>query len=519
MGGGSRLLLKPTEANQPAAVDLLYGKLRAQVKKSAFQVGTSAAVTGVRGTEFFVSSEDGRDFVCTLDGVVEVESKASGQKLSVPAKTGVEIRPGAALAMGPTPEDLVNKWKNDTDTRFFTPVVMDTYGQSDVRFHPLSANLFWGLRASLNTTAAENLAYTGLDMPPSLRFLQSRISPAIKWGHKYQLTWIPRLLVHLSNEPILLDANPVVIKNSFQKFDLGELFTETEWHEVRVRLGLQNLNWDNGFYFSNNYWQLEPQLFPALRLNYHQGKNFVELVSIGRGEVGKLNSQTPVDMIVFKYEHSNWLSVFGGHRDYARNQSDEPAFSRGHRFNELGATWSDRTKAFDFKLGGMIQKGELFEGSAMESSLNTHMWDLQAGFYPLRKQSLRLAVQWIEASENFVPGFENPYNLGFSQIVPRSNVTQYRGKVSFTPRDNDWVLALEGIRNHSVGTGQLTLWQGNRKHMLDEIDLSWSKSWPPSLQTIVSAIWFNPTAAMSATSPMYSKKAGAGFMIYTQYVY
>ena len=516
LGGSSKLLLKPQEPDNPTAVELLYGRLRANVKKANFEVRTPAAVSGVRGTEFFVSSEQDREFVCTLEGLVEVQAKANGQKFLIPPKTGVELRPGQSASLSPTAEDLVSKWKNDTDAKAFTPVIVDAYDRVDLRFHPVTDNLFWGFTAMLNTTVAENLTYTPLDSSPSLRLLQTRLSPALRWAKSLQLTWIPRLLIHSSNQKMVLDANPLLIQDNVQHLNLGELYAETQLSGLGLRLGYQTLNWDNGFYFSNNFWQFEPYLFPALRIKYAVDRHFFELVGIRRGDVGRLNAQTPVDMIAFKYDHSNWLSLFGGHRDYTANLASEPTVSRGHRLWEAGLTAKQRVGVFEYKIGGLLQKGELFEGSAQERPVSSRMFDMQMGFYPIHDESLRFDLRWIDASENFIPGFEAPYNLGFSQLVPRTNVTQYRAKMSFSPRQDDWVLALEAIQNHSVGTSRITKWQGAH-HMLDEIDLSWNKVWDNSLQVIVSAIWINPTVAMSATSPTWSRKAGTGFMVYTQY--
>ena len=143
IGGNTRVQLKPLARTADDPLKLIYGKVRALVKPESgqgFHIETPAAVAGVRGTEFFVDAGAGRDFVCTLDGSVEVRAKSTGQTVSVPAGLGVAVSDGRPLSVEPTPFEQADRWVNDTGGAEFRPVVRDDYPRLDVRFHRVHPN-------------------------------------------------------------------------------------------------------------------------------------------------------------------------------------------------------------------------------------------------------------------------------------------------------------------------------------------------------------------------------------------
>lgn len=98
----SRLRLTPPEARSRATEVMLFlGGVFAQVAKrgpgAEFRVRTPGAVAAVRGTQFFTAfgrtHGKARDlWVCVNEGLVEVGSTSSKQRLSVPAGKGVLIK-------------------------------------------------------------------------------------------------------------------------------------------------------------------------------------------------------------------------------------------------------------------------------------------------------------------------------------------------------------------------------------------------------------------------------------------
>ncbi len=67
----------------------LYAKVQKQKEGSSFSVKTPTAVAGVRGTEFHVSSKEGKDTIAVTSGKVAVENKAGK---STVVKEGTEVK-------------------------------------------------------------------------------------------------------------------------------------------------------------------------------------------------------------------------------------------------------------------------------------------------------------------------------------------------------------------------------------------------------------------------------------------
>lgn len=524
LGGKTKIKLKSGEQTKASLINMVYGRVRAQVepeKGQHFRIETNTAVSGVRGTEFFVSADDDENFFCTLHGLVEVESKLNGQKTLVPAKAGVRIAAGGNLNVDPTPESLIAVWKNQTDSERAEMVVSDSYLQSEIKYRPLGRHLYYGLRLHSNLGAFEHIHYSAARADsPSLRFLQARVSPALRVGDRFQLNWIPRWLLHFGNQEQVLDADPALARYSVDRLDIGELYGEGRFGETVARVGLQNFRWNDGVYFSNNFWQLDPYLFPAFRALSRWDRHFIDVVAIRQGETGRLNGQVAADILALKYDFSTWLSVYGGHRDYTRTVASEPSVSRGHRVDDIGFFSRQRVGPLEYKASGLLQKGVLFQGVAgRETPQSARMLDFELAGYPLKGRPLRVALGYLEASENFLPGFESPYNLGYSQIFSRTNLRQYRPKLTYGSFEGEWSASLEWIRSHSVGSGRLSNWAGRDVQLMDEVNLNWNQRWGTHWQTLATGIWMNPSAAMSASSATWSGRAGLGALLNVQYVY
>lgn len=88
------------KTKEPTLLSLMYGKIRALVKprtseEKNLSITTSTSVMGVRGTDFFVSFDPNTRLThqATIEGKVEVEQKASGQKILVTPGLQVKVEP------------------------------------------------------------------------------------------------------------------------------------------------------------------------------------------------------------------------------------------------------------------------------------------------------------------------------------------------------------------------------------------------------------------------------------------
>ncbi len=129
LGSNSRVLVTrhlfdPDSASRATRLELLAGKLRALVQKMVagsqadFQVKTSNAVAGVRGTEFILEMEGGQTRLYTLTGEVALGGEgaepvlvAAGQS----SRTDASGHPGLAQAVAAAELD---KLRQDTDSDY-----------------------------------------------------------------------------------------------------------------------------------------------------------------------------------------------------------------------------------------------------------------------------------------------------------------------------------------------------------------------------------------------------------------
>jgi hypothetical protein len=92
VGAGSQMTVKAApSSSQPAAIELAYGKVRAEVTKrmagAAFEVRTSTAICGVLGTTLFVDHNNKKNFshvinISPLDSGSQVKVRSADSKIA-----------------------------------------------------------------------------------------------------------------------------------------------------------------------------------------------------------------------------------------------------------------------------------------------------------------------------------------------------------------------------------------------------------------------------------------------------
>lgn len=109
--------LADLEKSKMGRLDLLKGRLRAKFKRPSgpevypYEVKLHSVVAGVRGTEFFVEVDGGKEQVCTLEGLVRVSAvKSAAESWDVAAGHGLYIKPGEMPKVRETAADQQKKW-------------------------------------------------------------------------------------------------------------------------------------------------------------------------------------------------------------------------------------------------------------------------------------------------------------------------------------------------------------------------------------------------------------------------
>ncbi len=98
-------------------VGLEAGELFTEVTqmKGSLQIATPTAVASVKGTEFWVIFKDGTTRNITLEGVVDLLSLLTGERLDIPAGKEGEVDAGGSLALSNIDTDTVPDFLDEMD--------------------------------------------------------------------------------------------------------------------------------------------------------------------------------------------------------------------------------------------------------------------------------------------------------------------------------------------------------------------------------------------------------------------
>jgi hypothetical protein len=161
---------KPDENKKSVLLNLMYGKVRPQVnqkydeKDNTFRVKTSAAVAGVRGTDFMVSFVNNQSQVVTFEGLVSVGSALElGGQIANPVSTTVAMNAAPAAPVPVPPAQLTNL---DKDSNAEGKVTEPRQPAGDVPGNQPKEEKKEEPKEASNTRAPASTAPTGLPPPP-----------------------------------------------------------------------------------------------------------------------------------------------------------------------------------------------------------------------------------------------------------------------------------------------------------------------------------------------------------------
>ncbi|MGE4130911.1 MAG: FecR domain-containing protein [Bdellovibrionales bacterium] len=495
LGGKTKLRLVTQTPTSDRPLNLWYGKLRALVQPEPnrkFEIETPAAVSGVRGTEYYLSVDHHGEFVCTLHGLVQVQAKKDGQTLEVPARAGVHLHGFEPMHLEPTPEEDVQSWVGETSVESL-PVVQKAYGMSWTRWKELSHGLFVSRFAQVNLFHTENAAYTSNASSSSQNAAQVRLSPGLRWGRKNALVFRPRVILHNSKDLVHLEDRSVLNERNTALFRMGELYADGSIGGARLRAGAFEVDWDDGTLYSTAHLSLQPQTFSGGWVNGRLGDYYWDALATVRGAA-------PADAQALRLRYRNLFSVVGSHRDYETSYS-------GKRVHDLGLFSDSRAGRWEWQAHFIRQWTD-----RSATSLRA-----EVGWYPWRSKNFVLGGGYREASRDFVPGFEPKYALGYSQVFVRSNLRQYVAQLGWDNPDHRWRARLNYLASESLGIGRETLWSGVNSKLMGEWDLGLERDWAHSHSVAWHFFYLEPTNHLKNSSPTWPKKNGWGTAAYVRF--
>ncbi len=96
----SDLMPRKEKSKTTGIIDLLYGKVRAQIKKmrkSDVRLRTTTAVIGVKGTDFIVKFEDKITTVGTIEGLVNLSSLKTSKSIDISSGKMSSVSPAGEV--------------------------------------------------------------------------------------------------------------------------------------------------------------------------------------------------------------------------------------------------------------------------------------------------------------------------------------------------------------------------------------------------------------------------------------
>lgn len=509
---------KPNE--KASFFKLLRGKIRAKVKPGTeknFKIETSTAVAGVRGTEFFVQAEEDKGFVCTISGKVSVTKKESKKNIEVPMCAGVSVSKAESMELKPTPSHLVNKWIAETSIENNNPIVNDTYDFQNSPIHHFLGNWHYSNKVFLNAISLDKTDYfnsSSNTTSNSINYL--RYSPSIIYSGNFRFKLQARYYLGASAEdfPFIKSGSRVKTINALR---LGEAYFEKQDSAINYKLGLQPVKWGAGELLSRDFWGVDGYLYPGLRVSGAISENYYfDFIAAAKGSEDDLSGQVPVSLLGLKIDFRAWSRMFLLVRDFEpKTKFAGQVLFDNHKALDFGFESGHKMLRWDYKVFYILQSNDSFREST-NKNMKENSLGFDYGYYPYPNKNMRFGIAFNRASESYLPGFESPYLLGYSQLLKRSNLQQFRFKFSYSWNEN-WTLMMEQIKNTSLNSGEFSSWTGKDKDLLDEIDIGflYSKS-ESNLNALIAIYSTNPKYAWKNSGSWASTERGYGFILNVQ---
>lgn len=506
--------------SQNSFLNLLRGKIRAKVKKGSvknFEVSTPTAVAGVRGTEFFVQADENKGFVCTIDGSVEVKRKKSQEKIDVPMCSGVSLSPDTDLQLRPTPSALVSRWVAETSVEENNPNVNDQYDFQISPVHQWKDKIFYSNKLFLNVISLNKADYgsSGSNAQDNtISYL--RYSPSIVYKSNFRFQLQGRYYLGSSSENFSF-VKSGDSKKEINVFRLGETFFEKQFGLTDMKLGLQSVKWNDGNLLSRDFWGVDGYLYPGLRLTAPINKDYYyDFIAFGKGDESDLSGQVPVELVGLKIDYRAWMNFYFLSRDYKPEESfSSLSLFDNHKVFDMGMESGHKLVRWDYRVFYNYQTNESFRKST-DKNLTASSVGFDYGYYPYPTKNMRFGLSFKRASENYLPGFESPYLMGYSQIIRRSNVQQFRFKFSYSWNDR-WTMLVEQIKNANLNQGVFSEYSEPEKDLLDELDIGFLYNNPDSnLNALIAIYSVKPQYALKKAKSWTGSDDGFGLVLNIQ---
>ncbi len=511
VGENTVLRVDQIKATNSDAIQLDSGKIRVQIKATEaakWKFNTQSSVSGVRGTEFFISSSEASESICVLEGSVESElTKDPGKKFLVPAGKGVQIREGEAAVMIDNSNFLVNQWLAETLLEDELGYIPATYA-TNTRIHTLNESLTSSVSGNFFYCDFFNTDFDQSTIESSRDCFRAHLYPSLQISSALSARLTPRLSFVSSNQDLVFDSIPPTSGYSHSALTVSEAYLNTIWQKKDWRVGFQKLKLADGLLVSEAQFLNEPLTHLGLRAtDVSENQNMSFFVSRGLEGQNALDGFFPhslsmLDLKIFESRGEVYL---------LRVDSVDPKDKIRAEIHEtnLGFLFSDRTSQLDYKFSGIFQHGDYTATpTASPVSVSHSLADLQIGFYATNL--LRLFARYLDAGANFVSVAPAAYSLGlFPGFYQIGNIRQARTGAEYRLSENRH-LTFEYLASWDQDKDGILKWRAvgsDNSFISEELNLLFKHKWDDYISYQAGGFWFLPHSHSMGSDPAYGLQA------------
>ena len=501
-------------------LQLYYGKLRAKVhapsakeKQQEMEVLTPSAVSGVRGTEFFINVSPHKESVCTIEGHVHLQDLKSNTHHSVKPYAGVSIQPGTHPHLRAMDSRIIAQWKAETSLENDHPQWSPHYQQPHLKAHSFHPSFHMGLRLQSVVGHSNHLGYGSSLLPSEDNvFAQAKLIPEFHWGSEHKLFWAPEWLYAYSEETMTLDKNPAISERLLSKVRLpGELYYQGHRQNLKWTLGQQRLHWLDGSLLGDNLWSLDSRLYPAFRLQTQFYPYFLDIFHAASQTVRAFSGNEPLTMSGLHLSYLSWAHFFALHRNYDESKSGTSKVLQNHNVWDVGLFSSRHFDQWNYQFQYVLQNGKYFQDQVSKINEENYFYQVDLGGYLHPQWHVHAEVSYLEASRNFLPGMESQFLLGYSQLLQRTNLQLQRFRLRYS--QTDWHLILDWYQSWTKeASGAFAKWSGDHVSIAEEWNARWVWNYEDHSQISWVLVALFTKTALSWATP--NPEAGLATQIY-----
>lgn len=458
VGSNTVIKISHLASEEKGRLLLQSGKIRVKIQPNEAQkwkFETKSTVSGIRGTEFFVSSSDSSENICVLEGLVESTINGINDlKIQVPAGKGVVIDQGETPVVRDNSEFLVQQWIGETslddgDTANYIP---SRYSRK-TKVQQLGEHTNFSLTADLFYCDWFNSDFDKETKDSNRNCLRAHIYPQLRWSDSYVFVLTPRISSVQTNRSSSLDSNPAQVGVEKSGVYLNEGFGGIKTGTFSIFAGLQKMQLAEGYLLNEQSYSTEPISHLGLKItNNRTVTPFDFYYTKGLQTQAAVDGKFPFDLLALQlhfFSHSTNLYYL-----QAKGEVENGSI-RGLQLNHIGFYSKNRGGNYEYQTSFILQKGD-FELATKDIAADETLLDLKIAYF--LSPRLRISLRSFDISPNFTSLVSNQYALGFLPAFNTlNNIRQLRIGGDYRLSETT-ALGYEWIRSHEKDSNGIKRW-------------------------------------------------------------